>query len=458
MGVNQFMGKELNLTEGPIIKKLIALSLPIMGTSFIQMAYNMIDMIWVGRVGSSAVAAVGTAGFFTWLAMAFVIVSKMGAEVKVAQSVGRQDYDGAKNYIKASVQINVVLGIIYSLVMVLFRGPLIGFFNLGDATVIHMAETYLVAIVFGLPFYFINPVFTSIFNALGNSKMPFFVNTCGLIVNIILDPILILGIGDFKGLGVLGAAIATVIAQVVVSALFIVNILKSNHDFLKVNILKGINFNHIRTICKIGLPTAFQSGLFTVFAMFLGRIVAVWGPVPIAVQKVGSQIESISWMTTEGLAISLGAFVGQNFGAKKYHRIMDGYKAILGIALGVGIFASILLIFFGNYIFSIFIPEQDAIIQGTSYLKILGYSQIFMCIEITTSGIFNGVSKTYIPSLISIIITGARVPLAYILSRPEILGIDGVWWAVSITSILKGIIIIIVLIRFYKTKKLFKDN
>lgn len=450
------MGKTLNLTEGPIIKKLIALSLPIMGTSFIQMAYNMIDMIWVGRVGSSAVAAVGTAGFFTWLAMAFVLVSKMGAEVKVAQSFGRQDYECAKNYIRTALQINIGLSILYSLVLIFFKGPLIGFFHLGDQTVINMAETYLVAIVFGLPFYFINPVFTSIFNAVGNSRMPFFVNTCGLIVNMILDPIFILGIGNFKGLGVLGAAIATVIAQVVVSLLFLYNIIKSNYDFLKVNVLKNFNFKYAKTICKVGTPVAVQSGLFTVFAMILGRIIAVWGPIPIAVQKVGSQIESISWMTTEGLAVALGAFVGQNFGAKKFDRIIKGYKAILLIALGVGVFASILLIFFGNYVFSIFIPEKEAIIQGTSYLKILGYSQIFMCIEITTSGIFNGVSKTHIPSIISIVLTGARVPLAYILSSPNLLGINGVWWAVSLTSILKGIIIIIVLIRYYKTDKLFK--
>ncbi|MEG1003743.1 MAG: MATE family efflux transporter [Clostridium sp.] len=450
------MQDELNLTEGHIVKRLIALSLPIMGTSFIQMAYNMIDMIWVGRIGSSAVAAVGTAGFFTWFAMAFVIISKMGAEIKVSQSIGRKDYKAAKNYIRAAIQINIILSILYSIVMLLFKGPLIGFFNLGDAVVIDMAKTYLTAIVFGLPFYFINPVFTAIFNGSGNSKTPFYINTCGLIVNIILDPLLILGIGPFDGIGVLGAAIATVIAQIVVSALFIFAILKGNYSFLKVNVFKDFNMKYIKTICKIGIPTACHSGLFTIFSMVLGRIVAVWGPVPIAVQKVGSQIESISWMTTEGLAVALGAFVGQNYGAKKFDRITKGYKAILSLALFVGVIASILLIFFGEYIFAIFIPEQEAIMQGTSYLKILGYSQIFMCIEITTAGVFNGLSKTYIPSLISIVLTGARVPLAYILSRPDVLGIDGVWWAVSITSILKGILILIVLLKAYKSKKLFK--
>lgn len=452
------MVKGLDLTEGKIINKLVKLALPIMGTSFIQMAYNMIDMIWVGRIGSYAVAAVGTAGFFTWFAMAFIIVSKMGAEIKLSQCVGRKDYDKGKKYIRAAIQINIILGIVYSLALLVFKKNLIGFFNLGNLEVINLAEIYLVTMVFGLPFYFINPVFTSMFNAIGNSKIPFFINTCGLILNIILDPLLIFGIGDFKGLGVLGAAIATVSAQIVVSLLFFILIMNKNYSYLRVNIFKKPKFNYMKRICKIGLPVALQSGLFTIFAMFLGRIIANFGPVPIAVQKVGSQIESISWMTTDGLAIALGTFVGQNFGAKKYDRIMKGYKSILILAGVVGVIATILLVFFGESVFSIFIPEKEAILGGKEYLKILGYSQIFMCLEITTAGIFNGISKTYIPSIISISLTGLRIPLAYILSKPNLLGINGVWWSISITSVLKGICIVLVLRYFYRKGKLFEKK
>ncbi|MGL5416799.1 MAG: MATE family efflux transporter [Clostridium sp.] len=449
------MVRGLDLTEGKILNKLVALALPIMGTSFIQMAYSMIDMIWVGKLGSLEVAAVGTAGFFTWLAMAFIIVSKMGAEIKLAQCVGKKEFERGRKYIRAAMQMNIFLAITYSLVLLIFNNALIGFFNLGDEVVINLARTYLIAIVFGLPFYFINPVFTSMFNAVGNSKIPFFINTCGLVLNIILDPLLIFGFGNFNGIGVLGAAIATVVSQVLVSILFLGLIMNKNYSYLRVSIFKKVRFNYVKRICRIGLPVALQSGLFTVFAMLLGRIIAVYGPVPIAVQKVGSQIESISWMTTDGLAIALGTFVGQNFGAKKYDRILKGYKAILIIAGAIGVFATILLVFFGENIFSIFINEKEAILGGTEYLKILGYSQIFMCIEITTAGIFNGVSKTYIPSIISITVTGLRVPLAYFLSMPNILGINGVWWAIAITSILKGIFIVIALIYFYKKNLLF---
>ena len=111
----EILNDRLDLTQGRITEKLVKLSLPIMATSFIQMAYNMIDMIWVGKVGSSAVAAVGTAGFFPWLAMAFITISKVGAEVKVAQSIGNNNIENTKYYIKSAIEINIILALIYTL-------------------------------------------------------------------------------------------------------------------------------------------------------------------------------------------------------------------------------------------------------------------------------------------------------------------------------------------------------
>src|SRR5690554_6043858 len=147
--------KQNSLTQGSILKALFRLAIPIMGTSFVQMAYNMTDMIWVGRIGTRAVASVGTAGFYSWLAMAFVLIPKIGAEVGVAQSVGRQDMKEAKVYIKHSFQMVVVLALIYASLMIVFRRPLIGFFNLGEANIVKDAITYLVIIASGMIFFFI---------------------------------------------------------------------------------------------------------------------------------------------------------------------------------------------------------------------------------------------------------------------------------------------------------------
>ncbi|SCJ50603.1 Na(+)/drug antiporter [uncultured Clostridium sp.] len=452
------MQGRIDLTEGKIIDKLIKLALPIMGTSFIQMAYNMVDMIWVGKAGSSAVAAVGTAGFFPWLAMAFVAISRVGGEVQVAQSMGKNDAEETKSYIKAAIEVNIILSLIYTLVLLIFKDSLIGFFNLGDANVISMSKKYLVIVALGMIFYFINPIFTAIFNGMGNSKDPFRINTVGLITNIILDPLLILGIGPVPKLGVEGAAIATVFSQFIVTMCFIVMIMKRNNEYFKVKLFRKISLEYYKSLCKLGMPVAIQSGMFTIFSMLLGVIVASWGPVAIAAQKVGSQIEAISWMTADGIAVALSSFVGQNYGATKYNRINKGFKITLGIATVLGIITTSILIFAGKQIFTIFINEADAIKEGASYLKILGYSQLFMCVEIITSGAFKGIGRTYIPSIILTVLTGARVPMAYFLSRPELLGLSGVWWSISISSILKGILMISVYVYLLKNNKLYKNS
>lgn len=448
---------ESNLTQGSIFKKLFKLAIPIMGTSFVQMAYNMIDMIWVGKLGSGAVAAIGTAGFFTWLAMAFIIIPKISGEIGVAQSVGKEDMDEAKIYIKHSIQLIVFFAVLYALVMIIFRNSLIGFFNLGDQDIIKDAKIYLVIVSLGFIFYFINPIFTAIFNGYGDSKTPFVINVVGLIINIILDPLLILGVGPFPRLEVAGAALATIIAQAIVTVIFIMKAKQTKHIFSELGLLKKPNIHHIQKIVKLGLPVALQSGFFTIIAMVLAKVIAQWGTVPIAVQKVGSQIESVSWMTVGGFETAMSTFVGQNYGAKKWDRVFKGYFVGIGIVSVIGVLATVLLIFGARPLFSIFIQEEEAVRYGVAYLKILGVSQLFMCIEITTTGAFNGLGKTVPPAIIGIIFNGLRIPAAIILSSTS-LGLNGVWWAISISSICKGIILGIWYIFLLKRKQTYNKR
>ena len=428
-----------NLTEGNIFTKLVALALPIMGTSLIQMAYNLTDMIWIGVLGSRAVTAVGTAGFYTWLAMAFIIIPKIGAEVGVAQSIGRKDKEETKTYIQHSIQLNIAFALLYGTIMILFRKQLITFFNIQGDDIIGMATNYLLIISLGIVFFFLPPVLTAIFNGHGDSRTPFLINIIGLTTNILLDPLLILGVGPFPRLGVAGAAVATIFAQFVVTMIFIY-VIRKKTDFLKdVNLLKNPDWSHIGKIIRFGLPVSLQSGAFTIIAMIIARILAKWGATPIAVQSVGSQIESISWMTAGGFQTALSAFVGQNYGAKKWDRIYKGYYTALGAITIIGVITSSLLIFLPGPIFSIFIREPKVIADGIIYLRILGVSQLFMCIEITTAGAFNGLGKTVPPSIVGIVFNALRIPGALLLSMG--LGLTGVWWSISLSSILKGLIL-----------------
>lgn len=449
------MSEQIDLTSGNIVEKLVKLSLPIMGTAFIQIAYSLIDMIWVGKIGSKSVAAVGTAGFYPWLAMAFIMISKVGGDIKVAQSVGEKNEKGTKYYIKSAIEINMILSFLYSLVLICFKSPLVGFFKLEDMEVINMAEQYLVIVGFGMMFYFINPVFTSIFLGLGNSKSPFKINTIGLVTNIILDPVLIFGIGPLPEMGVEGAALATIISHIVVSLCFIYLIMKDNANHFKIKLFREIDFSYYKTLFVLGIPVALQNGLFTIFSMIMGVIVASFGPVAIAVQKVGSQIESISWNSCEGFASALSSFVGQNYGAKKIDRINKSIKyALIGVFIW-GSLTTVILVFLGEPIFRSFINEPEAILKGVDYLKILGYSQLFMCLEITVAGIFKGLGRTYIPSIIIAVLTGCRIPLAILLCSPDILGLNGVWWSITLSSMVKGILLVSILVVLRKTHKLY---
>lgn len=441
------MNQNNDLTKGRIFTSILFLALPIMGTSFVQMAYNLTDMIWIGRLGSDATAAVGTAGFYMWFAMGIIFLCRIGAEVLVAQSIGRKNLNETKSVVQNVLQLILFFAVISGIVLFTFKKALIGFFDIKEVNVVEMAETYLGIIAIGIIPFFLNPIFTAIFNGYGNSKTPFLINAVGLVYNIIFDPLLIFGIGPFPELGVKGAAIATITAQLLVSIIFIVYVIKNQniHIFEGLHILNKPNYSTMKKIIHIGFPVGLQSMLFTFFAMIIARIIADWGAVAIAVQKVGSQIESVSWMTASGFSTATSTFVGQNYGAKKFDRIKAGYKiSILTMAV-IGSLTTALLILFAEPLFKIFIQEENAVREGVIYLRILGVSQLFMCLEIVTNGAFNGLGKTKIPAINGSVFNALRIPLALILSATA-LSLSGVWWSVTISSILKGTVIVILFV------------
>lgn len=434
------MKTRINLLEGNILPALSALALPIMATSLIQMAYNLIDMIWIGKIGASAVASVGAAGMFMWLSNGLATLAKMGGQIKVGHALGAQKKEDAASYAQSSIQMGIVFAIGFGILSVVFADEMIGFFQLNSAQVIQDAKLYLMITCGLVIFSFMNQIFTGILTAMGNSRTSFIATGIGLVLNIVLDPLFIFGFGAIPPMGVAGAAIATVLAQLVVMLLFLYTILQDTVLFSNVHILHSYSSQHTMEIFRIGLPSAVQSMLFSGISMVIARLIAGWGDAAVAVQKVGSQIESISWMTAEGYAAALNSFVAQNHGAKNTDRIREGYRLSMIVMLSWGVFCSLVLIVFPQLIFQVFIQEAEVLPMGVDYLRILGVSQLFMCMEITTAGAFSGLGKTLPPSIVSITLTGARIPMAILLGRW--LGLNGVWWAITISSIGKGIVLL----------------
>lgn len=446
------MNRNLDLTKGKITSTLIKLAMPIMGTSFIQMAYNLTDTMWIGRYSTRAAAAVGTAGNLMWFGSGLILIAQVGLGVSVAHAYGRKDMEEAKRYISNGLQFDIFIAILYSLFLIFFRKQIIGFFNLKEIEVIKMAESYLMIIGFGIVFQFINPIFSTILNSGGNSVTPFKINTIGLITNMILDPVLIFGVGPIPSLGVVGAAIATTFSQIVVTMIFLYVGYRNGEIYLKVNFLVKPDIDCIKRIIKLGVPPFVQTAIHSGITMILTRSIANFGHVAVAVINIGSQIESITWMSADGFSSAISAFVGQNYGAKKAQRIKEGYKKGMQILGTIGFFASLLLILGAEPLFRIFTPNDPiAIKEGISYLRIVGLSQFFMTMEIGTAGAFNGLGKTLPPTLIGILFNVLRIPLAIWLSSTS-LGLLGIWWALTISSIIKGTVSPLLYIHLLRNK------
>lgn len=433
--------KNVNLVEGPIFPNLTKLAVPIMATSLVQMAYNLIDMIWIGRVGSAAVAAVGAAGMYMWLGNGISTLTKMGGQIKVGQALGAGNKKEAGEYATSGIQLSLVLGILITCIIFMMADPFIRFLGLNGSQTIKDGTSYLRIVSIGILFTFINQVLTGIFTAMGNSRVSFRATAVGLVINIVLDPLLIFGVGPITGLGVAGAAIATVVAQGVVTLMFLVACQKDQLLFHQIKVLSKPNFKDMAQITKIGFPISLQSMIFTGISMIISRLVAGFGDDAVAVQKVGSQIESISWMTAEGFSAAVNSFIAQNYGAGNHDRVKRGYKVSMFVVIGWGIICTFLLVFLPGPIFNIFIQEKAVQPMGVEYLRILGVSQLFMCMEIATQGAFGGMGKTIPPSVVGITFSAARIPMAMVLAATA-LGLNGIWWSISISSILKGVVLV----------------
>ena len=430
-----------NLTKGPILKTLTKLAIPIMASYFIGTLYNITDMAWIGQLGSKAVAGVGVGGMFTWLSQGLSSIARMGGQVQVAQCIGRGDREKAHGYAQVAIQLAFYMGLIFALISLIFVHQMVGFFNLTDPEAYHAAVSYTRIACGLIVFSFLTVTLTGLYTAQGDSQTPFWANLIGLATNMILDPILILGPGPFPKLGVIGAAIATVTAQFIVMSIMVLGVVRQK----KGNVLKGIRLaaaipgSYLKGICQIGIPSGIQDMTYCFISMILTRMVSGFGAEAIATQRVGGQIESISWHTADGFAAALNAFTAQNYGAGEMDRVKKGYRASL-LTVGVwGLLVTAIFVFAPNTIARIFFHEPKAIAIAVSYLIIIGLSEAFLCVEITTIGAISGLGKTHLCSIISILFTSMRIPLAIVLGNTS-LGLDGIWWALSSTTMIKGII------------------
>ena len=281
------MNKNTDLTTGGILQKLVFVAFPIIGTQLMQMLYNLTDMFWLGRLSSDDVAASGASGMFLWLGMALMLIGRMGAEIGVSQNKGRGDMETARGFAQTAWQLALGFGVLYGAVLSICSVPLVSFYDIQETHVAQAASAYLCIIGLGIPASYMTASITGAFNGSGNSRIPFYFNAVGLLMNMILDPFMIFTLG----LGIRGAAFATIIAQWTVNILLL-TAMKKHRDrpFAHFPLATKPSRVRIKQIIRWTLPISLESGLFSLLAMTVTRLVTGFGADALAVQRVGGQI------------------------------------------------------------------------------------------------------------------------------------------------------------------------
>lgn len=424
-----------NLTEGSIRKQLFNLAIPIMGTSFVQMAYSLTDMAWVGRIGSEAVAAIGAVGILTWMLQSFSLLNKVGAEVTVGQSIGSGNQQEAKAYAAHNLTLALIFSLMWGVIFFSLATPIVSLYKLSPEISAKAVE-YLRIVSTAFPFVFLASAFTGVHNASGLSKIPFYISGAGLALNMLLDPLFIL----LFGWGTAGAAYATWLSQCMVILLFVYQLKVRNKLWDDFHFFVPLKWKYTLKVVRIGIPVALLNSFFAVINMLMGRTASTYGGhYGLVALTTGGQIEAIAWNTSQGFSTALSAFTAQNYAARKRNRVEAAYRTTLMMTSIFGVFCTFLYVFYGNEIFSIVVPEKEAYMAGGLFLRIDGYSMMFLMLEITMQGLFYGIGRTVPPAVTSIVFNTLRLPLAMLLGAIG-LGIEGVWWAICISSILKGIV------------------
>lgn len=437
------MNKHQNdLTQGGIFRKMLVVALPIMGTSLLQMTYNLTDIFWLGRMTDSvtAVAASGLAGMFMWLGMALLIFGRVGAEIGVSQNLGAGNPEEARLFGQQSARVGLVLGCLYGLILLLFARPMVALLQVREQEVLDAASAYLRIVAVGIPFSFTSAAISGGFNGAGRSSLSFMANAIGLVINMILDPLMILN----WGWGVEGAALATLIAQSIVFILLLLAAKRHSHSpFPNFRLLGAFNKEKLATIFKWSFPVSIESGAFTALAMVVtGMVSSSFGASAVAVQRVGSQVESVSWLIGGGFSSAVAAFIGQNYGARKWARIRRGFKVAMTAMLGWEFLMTLLLAFGGGFLFSLFIDHPPEMVRmGKEYLFILAGCQLFMAFEGTCAGTFRGIGQTLPPSVSSITSNLLRPFLCWALAQR--MGLNGFWLGITLSAALRGTMMLV---------------
>lgn len=356
------------ITEGVIWKEMLAFFFPILFGTFFQQLYNTVDAIVVGNfVGKEALAAVGgSTGTFINLLVGFFVGLSSGATVIVSQLFGAQDAAGTQKAVHTAVALSLTSGAFLTVFGILISPWALGAMGTPDDIMPH-ALTYLRVYFIGMiPNLFYN-IGTGILRAGGDSRRPLYFLIAGTLVNVVLD---LLFVVQFR-MGVLGAALATILAQAISAAMILVVLLRTTAPYRLFLRRIGFTKEMLFDIVRIGIPAGLQSVMYGVSNIIIQASVNSFGTDTIAAWTAYGKIDGMFWMIMDAFGVAVSTFVGQNFGAQKYGRMRKSVRVCVGMTFGTTVGISVILLIFGKFIYRLFTSDTAVIEHGMEILYTL---------------------------------------------------------------------------------------
>ncbi|MCX7709546.1 MAG: MATE family efflux transporter [Clostridia bacterium] len=415
--MNGKFGKDL--TVGSIPQHLLTFSIPMLVGNLLQTGYSIINTIWVGnQVGEDAVGATAVSFPIVFIMIALASGITLATTILVSQHYGAKEYNMVERVVNNSFALALIIGIILTIAGILSSDFLLRLMNTPPSIFV-MASSYLKISLAGFILMYFSFLITSILRGIGDTLTPLFFMFIGIVINAVLDPFLIMGIGPFPKLGLNGAAYASLIAQAVAFILAWFYLNKQNH-FVAINPKKFILDKQITLLLfKIGFPSIIQQSLVSIGNAFITTFVNAFGAAAIAAFGAAGRVDSIAFMPAMSLSMAVSALTGQNLGAQKPERVKEIFKWGIVMTSVITIIISVIAVSFPHLILSMFgFGQTESGFQiGVGYLRIVGASYILFAIMFISNGIINGAGHTMTTMMFSLLsLWIVRVPFAWILS------------------------------------------
>ena len=399
-------------------------------------SFNLIDSIWVGRlIGPAALAAVSTAGFYVWVALSLGEMVEIGLIAVAARRHGEGDPERAARAAAAAVAYALVAGLIVSLVGWGLAATMFRLMTV-PPEVARFGHAYLSMWLLGTPLVFGFFAVEATFRAAGDTRTPFLMLAGSVGFSILLDPLLIIGIGPFPRLGVEGAALASVMVR---GGGFLLGLaIALRRGLLRV---RAPDWRRLPTIIRIGAPLSMSGVLLSVIYMWLTRFTSRFGTPALAALGVGHKMEGLGFLAISGFALAAGALVGQNLGANQEERAREAVRLTVIYCLAVTVTTAVAFLLIPGILVGLFTNDTQVIADGVLYLRVIAFAQIGQSFELILEGALAGAGYTFWPQVASTSLTALRIPLSAWWSRA--LGLLGIWLALSVTATSRGIAMIL---------------